>query len=119
MYRSHPALFSLDTSEAGFAWVDANDHHHSVLIFWRRSSTGSPPLLCVINFTPMDHKTFRIGVPDGGWYAELLNTDAVIYGGSGHGNLGGVQAEQIPHHGQPWSISVALPSLASLVFSAP
>ncbi|HTR00983.1 MAG TPA: alpha amylase C-terminal domain-containing protein, partial [Candidatus Acidoferrum sp.] len=115
-YRDLPALHRLDTRADGFAWIDADDHLHSLFSFWRRADNGAPPVLCLFNFTPMDHQQFRIGVPEPGWYAEVLNTDAVQYNGGGQGNLGGVQAEPVPSHGQPWSLSITLPPLSALLF---
>jgi 1,4-alpha-glucan branching enzyme len=117
LYAAQPALHQLDTDSAGFSWIDADDHQHSVLSFWRRAGDGSAAVLCVFNFTPMQHQQFRIGVPAAGWYAELLNTDALQYGGSGLGNLGGVQAEAVTAHGQPWSLRLTLPALGGLMFT--
>jgi 1,4-alpha-glucan branching enzyme len=67
--------------------------------------------------TPAEYPTFRIGVPGPGYYPEKINTNALQYGGSGAGNLGGVMAEEIPAHGKPWSIPIMLPALAALIFS--
>jgi 1,4-alpha-glucan branching enzyme len=116
LYTQIPALHQRDTSESGFTWVDANDHQHSVFSFWRHGNDSAGSVLCLFNFTPIAHRQFRIGVPESGWYKELLNTDALHYGGGGQGNLGGVHAEPIPSHGQPWSLQVALPSLGTLFF---
>ncbi len=116
LYTQIPAMHQRDTSESGFTWVDANDHQHSVFSFWRHGNDSAGSVLCLFNFTPIAHRQFRIGVPESGWYKELLNTDALHYGGGGQGNLGGVHAEPIPSHGQPWSLQVALPSLGTLFF---
>jgi 1,4-alpha-glucan branching enzyme len=116
LYRDIPALHQRDTSESGFEWVDANDHQHSVFSFWRHGNDNAASVLCLFNFTPMAYRQFRIGVPHGGWYKELLNTDALHYGGGGQGNFGGLQAEPVPCNGQPWSLQVALPSLGTLFF---
>ena len=72
----------------------------------------------VANFTPVPRHGYRLGVPDGGGWRELLNSDAPSYGGSGQGNLGGVAAEAVPHHGRPFSLNLTLPPL-SVLFLAP
>jgi 1,4-alpha-glucan branching enzyme len=116
LYQQQGALHELDQAPQGFRWLNADDHQHSIFSFMRLGNAGSAPVLCVCNFTPMLHRQTRIGVPDPGWYHEILNTDALHYGGTGHGNLGGVAAEPIPMHGQPWSVNVVLPPLAALMF---
>lgn len=115
-YTNQPALYRLDTSEAGFSWVDANDFHHSIFSFWRHAGNGAPAVLCISNFTPMEHKYYRVGVPEAGHYLEILNTDAAVYGGADHGNGGGMDAEPVPANGQEWSLCIELPALASLYF---
>ncbi len=117
LYQRHPALYELDTSSEGFEWVDADDYLHSVFSFRRKGRVTSEQLLVVINFTPTPHLNFRIGVPCPGWYAEKFNSDAVLYGGSGMGNLGGVHAEHKSAHGQQWSLGISLPPLAALIFA--
>jgi 1,4-alpha-glucan branching enzyme len=115
-YAAYPALFRLDASESGFSWVDANDYHHSIFSFWRHGGEGAPSVLCIANFTPMEHKHFRIGVPAAGRYKEIINTDSSIYGGGNRGNSGAVEAERIMANGQKWSLCVILPSLGTLYF---
>ncbi|MDR2213937.1 MAG: 1,4-alpha-glucan branching protein GlgB [Pseudomonadales bacterium] len=116
LYRQ-PALHELDASGEGFEWVEANDQAHSIFIYRRKGRVPGDEALVILNFTPTPHHALRVGVPRGGWYQERLNTDAREYGGGGEGNLGGMQAEPIPAHGQPWSILVRLPGLSGLVFS--
>jgi 1,4-alpha-glucan branching enzyme len=116
LYQQQAALHEFDQEPQGFRWINADDHQHSIFSFMRQGNTGSAPVLCLCNFTPVLHQQTRIGVPGAGWYHEVLNTDAIYYGGSGHGNLGGVAAEPIPMHGQPWSVNVVLPPLAALMF---
>jgi 1,4-alpha-glucan branching enzyme len=118
LYRSCPALYELDHSPEGFEWVDADNYLQSVFIFRRKSRVSREQLLVVVNMTPMAHPHYRIGVPAPGFYQEKINTDAVHYGGSGQGNLGGVQAEDIASHGCSWSLPLTLPPLSALVFSA-
>ncbi|MBO0887080.1 MAG: 1,4-alpha-glucan branching protein GlgB, partial [Acidimicrobiales bacterium] len=101
LYRSEPALHELDTEPAGFEWVDAADADASVMSFLRRSATRRP-VLVVCNFTQTPQHHYRVGVPEGGYWSELLNSDATVYQGSGQGNLGGVDARPGPAHGRPW-----------------
>ncbi|MFO7293709.1 MAG: 1,4-alpha-glucan branching protein GlgB [Actinomycetes bacterium] len=117
LYREEPALHELDTDPAGFEWVDANDNVHSVLTYLRKSSDGDT-LLVALNFTPEPRHAYRVGVPHSGRWDEVLNTDARIYGGSGQGNLGGVETGPlpVPHHGRPDSIDIVIPPLGAVVF---
>jgi 1,4-alpha-glucan branching enzyme len=117
LYQRHPALYELDNSGEGFEWIDADDYQHSVFLFRRKGRVHSDQLLIAVNFTPTPHQQFRIGVGGSGWYAERFNSDALLYGGSGMGNLGGVHAEAVPSHNRPWSIAVTLPPLAALIFA--
>jgi 1,4-alpha-glucan branching enzyme len=124
-YRSHPALFADDFNSSGFEWIDANDAENSVLSYMRRGTaessaepTGASTELLVIvcNFTPEPRYNYRIGVPHGGFWRELLNSDATLYGGSGQGNMGGVEAAPVPSHGRPSSLVLTLPPLGMVVF---
>jgi len=110
LYAAEPALYQQDFEPEGFEWIDANDTAASVLSFLRRPRTG-PPLLAVCNFTPMPRANYNVGVPDGGYWRELLNSDASIYGGSGVGNLGGVEAAPISAHGRRHALVLTLPPL--------
>jgi 1,4-alpha-glucan branching enzyme len=118
LHRSEPALHELDFDPEGFSWVDANDSEQSVASMLRSAGPGARPLLAVFNFTPVPRPGYRLGVPTGGFWRELLNSDAGVYGGSGWGNLGGVAADEIPWHAHPHSLAVTLPPLAA-VFLAP
>jgi len=93
LYRSEPALHLLDTNSAGFEWVDCNDNLTSTISLLRKSETPKDTILVVCNFTPITRVAYRVGVPEGGYWRELLNSDAHAYGGTGVGNLGGVNAE--------------------------
>jgi 1,4-alpha-glucan branching enzyme len=110
-YRAQPALHELDVEGSGFEWVDASDEGASVLSFLRRS-TGGETILCVLNLTPVPRASYRIGVPREGTWRELLNSDASIYGGSGQGNLGAVEALPVPMHGRRSSVLLTLPPLS-------
>lgn len=114
LYCSEPALHVLDFDPAGFSWVDANDSEQSVVSLIR--SLGDRRLLCCFNFTPVPRPHYRLGVPAGGFWREVLNSDATFYGGSGWGNLGGRWAEPVPWHGRPQSVVVTLPPLAAVFF---
>jgi 1,4-alpha-glucan branching enzyme len=111
-YRSEPALYQLDFDQAGFEWVDCNDVEHSVISFIRKGRTTGDVVLILCNFTPVPRLNYRVGVPQLGVWKELLNSDAKEYGGSGYGNLGGVEAAPIPLHGRPYSLTLTLPPLA-------
>ena len=111
-YRRQRAWHELDTEPAGFEWVDASDAQQSVLSFLRKGATTDDCLLFVCNLTPVVRRAHRVGVPRGGRWLELLNGDAQPYGGSGQGNLGGVDAEPRPCHGRAHSVSLTLPPLA-------
>jgi 1,4-alpha-glucan branching enzyme len=108
----------LDNSPAGFEWVDANDNATSTVSLLRKSENPQDTVLVICNFTPVPRPGYRVGVPHGGYWREMLNSDAREYAGSGMGNLGGVHAEEIPTHGRPFSLKLTLPPLAALFFKA-
>ena len=114
LLKQEPALHEIDNSWDGFQWIDCNDNHNSVVSFIRRAKDGSY-LVVVCNFTPVTHYSYRIGVPEHTFYAEILNSDATVYCGSGQGNLGGKQADDWGYHGQPCSLDLCLPPLGVLV----
>jgi len=114
LYRSEPALYQLDFEPSGFEWVDCNDSDQSVLAFLRRPRDGAP-LLVVCNFTPVPRTNYIVGVPSGGCWRELANSDATPYGGSGMGNLGGVEAQPVAAHGRLHSLALTLPPLTVLM----
>jgi 1,4-alpha-glucan branching enzyme len=118
LYQSQPALHELDCEPAGFEWIDGSDVEHSVISFIRRGKSTGHIVLVVCNFTPLTHFNYRVGVPRDGLWAELLNSDAEEYWGSGQGNLGGVEAAPFPWHGHPYSISITLPPLAVVFFKS-
>ena len=113
IYRREPALHLLDTEAAGFEWVDANDSNQSVTSYLRKDRDGAP-VLVVLNYTPVLRAGYRVGVPRGGEWRELLNSDAAIYGGSGVGNWGAVHAQPVPSHGREQSLELQLPPLGAL-----
>jgi 1,4-alpha-glucan branching enzyme len=112
-YAESAAMWSQDTDPNGFAWVDANDASGNVFSFVRYGSDGSA-MACIANFSAVPHENYRVGLPRPGRWAEVLNTDAEHYGGSGVGNLGGVDAQSQEWHGQPASATLRLPPLGTL-----
>jgi len=113
-YRSEPALHELDCEPAGFEWVDCNDAEYSTLTFLRKAKSSDAVVLVACNFTPVPRHNHRVGAPSGGKWKEILNSDSKDYGGSGQGNLGGVEAAPVPSHGQPYSLTLTLPPLAAV-----
>jgi len=116
LYRAEPALHYLDCDARGFQWLEADDAEHSVYAWLRKGGDSDPPVLVICNFTPVERSHWRVGLPQKGHWREALNSDAGIYGGSNRGNMGGLQAEPGPHHGQPFSATVTLPPLSTLFF---
>jgi 1,4-alpha-glucan branching enzyme len=115
LYSEEPALHQVEFDWHGFEWIDANDADNSVFSFLRRAKNPQDALVVVLNATPVVRHGYIIGVPQAGFYREVLNTDSAVYGGSNQGNLGGIQALALPHLGRPFSLSLTLPPLAALV----
>jgi 1,4-alpha-glucan branching enzyme len=113
-YREQPALHEVDFDSRGFRWLEANDAQNNVLAFARIGEDDSKPVVCVMNLSPVPRYDYRVGMPTCCRWRELLNTDSAYYGGSGVGNLGGVDAEAVPWHDQPFSALVALPPLGAV-----
>jgi 1,4-alpha-glucan branching enzyme len=114
LYRGEAALHRLDCEEAGFQWLEGNDADHSIVAWVRRGQNDDRPVVVICNFTPQERRDWRFGLPLAGHWAEALNSDAEIYGGSNRGNLGGVSTEAVPAHGQEVSAQVTLPPLSTL-----
>jgi 1,4-alpha-glucan branching enzyme len=112
IYRSEPALYEVDFEPAGFRWLDANDVQRNIVAFLRLGLEGKRSLACICNLSPVPRERYRVGLPHGGRWREVLNTDSELYGGSNVGNLGGVEAGARPWQGQPYSAEVTLPPLA-------
>jgi 1,4-alpha-glucan branching enzyme len=115
LYATQPALHEVDFDWRGFEWLDCHDADASVLSFLRRAKDPGDFVVVVCNFTPVLRHNYRIGVPELGFYREVLNTDADTYGGGNIGNLGGLQAEPVAHLGRPYSLRLTLPPLAAIV----
>jgi 1,4-alpha-glucan branching enzyme len=110
-YARTPALYDQDFRSEGFEWIDCTDSANSVVAFLRRARERTGWTLVVCNFTPVPRIDYRLGVPAGGRWREALNSDATLYGGSGTGNLGGVDAQPRSWHGRPYSLTLTLPPL--------
>jgi len=118
IYRSEPAMHELDTDPNGFEWIDCNDHLSSTISLVRKGKSPKQHVVVVCNFTPVPRMGYRLGVPEAGFWRELLNSDGKEYGGSGLGNLGGVEAEAEAAHGRPYSLNLTLPPLGALFLKA-
>ncbi len=115
VYRENPSLHVNDCRPEGFEWIESNDAAASVYAWLRKGRAGDPPVLAVVNLTPVE-RPYRIGFPAAGKWEEILNTDAALYGGGNRGNLGGVKTDKTPWHGQVQSAVVTLPPLAAVYF---
>lgn len=114
LYRQEPALHELDSDPAGFQWLIGDDRSNSTFAWLRKGSSGHP-LLVVANFTPVAREGYRIGVPTGGRWVEIFNSDAARYGGSNTGNGAGLLTEEVERHGQAVSLSLVLPPLGVVI----
>ncbi len=113
-YRNEPALYERDFEHAGFEWLDMRDWEHGTLSFVRKGGAVEDWIIVVCNFTPVPRHNYRIGVPRAGLWKEVLNSDASDYGGSGHGNFGGVRTSPASSHGHTQSLALTLPPLGIL-----
>jgi 1,4-alpha-glucan branching enzyme len=117
-YHDEPALHQTDADAAGFQWLDTSDAAASVVSFARKSQAGEI-LLVVLNCTPVPRYNYRVGAPKAGFWSEVLNSDAMEYGGSGQGNLGGVEAAPFGWNYQSHSLMLTLPPLGAVALKAP
>ncbi|HEY0159841.1 MAG TPA: 1,4-alpha-glucan branching protein GlgB [Thermoanaerobaculia bacterium] len=114
-YRDIPAMHELDMSPDGFEWIDCCDTENCVVTLMRKSKSRPDEVMVIaLNFTPLPRHNYQIGLPRRGHWREVLNSDAPLYGGSGQGNMGGVDAVPIPLHGRRWSAHVTLPPLGAI-----
>ena len=114
LYRDAPAMHAADFSKEGFQWIDCNDSVHSTISLIRRHGEPTDDVIAVFNFTPVPRQNYRVGVPGGGAWEEVLNSDARDYGGSGQGNLGLLETAPVPFHGRSHSLNLTLPPLGVL-----
>ncbi|MEN3339865.1 MAG: 1,4-alpha-glucan branching enzyme [Acidobacteriota bacterium] len=115
VYAAEPALHEVDFEPAGFQWIDCNDSENSVVSFIRRARDGNDFVAAIANFTPVPRDGYRVGVPWGGEYLELVNSDSEVYGGSNLGNAGIVRTEPVAAHGHADSLRLNLPPLGLLI----
>jgi 1,4-alpha-glucan branching enzyme len=111
LYRAEPCLHAVDHQWTGFEWIDCNDSDQSTLAYLRRGVAPDEAVIAAFNFTPVPRHDFHLGAPWGGFWQELLSSDAHDYGGTGQGNCGGVEAEAAPCHGRSHTLHVTLPPL--------
>jgi len=116
IYKSIPSLHEYDFNPKGFEWIDCNDWENSILSFIRKGKDPDEFVLVACNFTPVPREKYKVGVPVEGFYHEILNSDALEYGGSGVGNAGGVVTQAIASHGKKQSLILKLPPLGLVVF---
>jgi 1,4-alpha-glucan branching enzyme len=116
IYRENPALYEIDFNYRGFEWIDFHDWESSIIAFLRRAEDPKDYVLVCCNFTPVPRTGYEFGVPEEGFYEEILNTDSELFGGTNTGNGGVVSSSPIPRHNRPNSISVTLPPLAVVAF---
>jgi 1,4-alpha-glucan branching enzyme len=119
LYQAQPALHQVDFEWQGYEWLELHDWENSVIAFLRRARNSDDAIVVVCNFTPVVRENYRIGVPTGGYYREILNTDSEIYGGSNVGNQGGAWGVSQPHAGRPFHLSIRVPPLGTLFLKAP
>ncbi len=115
LYSNEPALHELDFNPAGFEWIDCNDSAHSVVTFIRKDQSEKNTVLVICNFTPVVQHNYRVGVPFDAFWAEILNSDAVEYGGSGQSNKGSIAALSFKYNERPFSLSLTVPPLAAII----
>jgi 1,4-alpha-glucan branching enzyme len=114
-YKEQPALYEQDFSSDGFQWIEANDAQNSVYTYIRYAKDPSEFLVMACNFTPVPRENYRVGVPEAGHYAELLNSDAEQYGGGNLGNYGGFHTDPVPAHNHNQSLNLTIPPLGIVV----
>lgn len=112
--KEESALHALDFTHQGFQWIDFSDHDNTVVSFLRSGESANYKVLCVFNFTPVLRHNYRIGVPCGGYWKEILNSDASCYGGGNNGNCGGLMADGLASHGMSFSLNLTLPALSAV-----
>lgn len=115
-YRNIPALYELDCDCSGFQWLDSQNSEQSILVYLRKGKQGTAPALIVVNLTPTSYENYCVGVAEGGFYRECINTDSAIYGGSDIGNNGGVFTQEQPYAGQSHQLTLSIPPLATMIF---
>jgi 1,4-alpha-glucan branching enzyme len=116
LYRAERALYEGDFDPKGFQWIDCNDSDQSTLSLMRKGAKEEANIVIVCNFTPVPRHGYIVGVPQNGFWREILNSDSTVYAGSGQGNLGGIPSSPKPFHGMPCSLQLTLPPLGIVFF---
>lgn len=116
VYRDVPALYEVDFDSHGFEWIDCDDAANSILSYIRRDKHGGF-VVVALNLTPVTRENYRLGVPEAGFYKEIMNTDAEAYGGGNVGNQGGVQSEDMAWMNKPHSVQISFPPLACVILA--
>lgn len=116
LYGTEASLHEVDFHHEGFEWIDFHDADNSMISYVRHAKDRRDHIVVVCNFTPVPHHGYRVGVPEAGFYREILNSDSRLYGGSDLGNAGGLQADPVPCHGRPCSLNITVPPLSVLYF---
>lgn len=116
LYKKEKAFWEVDFNWTGFEWIDFHDWENSTITFIRRSKDPKDYLVFAFNFTPVTRQGYRLGVPDHCYYEEIFNSDSTEYWGKNIGNFGGMDSQEIPHHGRPYSLEITLPPLATVIF---
>ena len=115
VYRREPALHEVDFEGHGFEWIDCHNYEASIMAYMRKAKDPQDYLVVACNFTPVVREGYRLGVPHGGWYEEIFNSDSEHYAGSNVGNGGGLMADEQEAHGRPFSLNLTLPPLGITV----
>ena len=115
VYRREPALHENDFDHTGFEWIDCHNWEESVLCYIRKAKNPQDYVIVCCNFTPVPRVGYRLGVPEKAWYAEIVNSDSMFYGGSNVGNGPGLHADDVPWHGRPYSLNMTLPPLSCVM----
>jgi 1,4-alpha-glucan branching enzyme len=119
LYREQPALHQVDFDWQGYEWLELHDWENSIVAFLRRARDPNDAIVVVCNFTPVARENYRVGVPSGGFYREILNTDSEMYGGSNYGNHGGAWGIPGEHAGRPFHLSLRVPPLGAIFLKVP
>jgi 1,4-alpha-glucan branching enzyme len=115
LLNREPSLYEVDFDKSGFEWIECNARQDSLLAYIRKAKDPNDFLLVVHNFTPVVRENYPIGVPRGGWYQEVFNSDSKYYGGSNLGNFPGRMAEEPGWHFRPFQVKLTIPPLATVV----
>lgn len=114
LYLDIPALYEIDFESHGFEWIDCNDAANSTISYIRRDKHGGF-VIVALNMTPIARENYRLGVPESGYYREVMNTDSEVYGGGNIGNIGGVDSEEVACMNKPYSVQLTLPPLSCVI----